>query len=299
MLVDIDLDLNNRVVAGPGLREALSEFRFKLDTDNALDLRFWKGGIRVELPDGTTGQFGVKEKGKFDGLRLVEALAWTKTGTGVDAIYTFEPAFTGAALTALLNASDGNVNNDLTDVACIAEIKWIAGGRKNRTPTVPTVIENNVLKDEDDSPTPASSPIGTTVPSNGSAIISGGIENDGFPIGDFTLPFFDISNGKSRFQGDPGAFSLYCGAIGKWFIGLSDGILFESTAAVASPELIPAGAFSESNPDGWKALGLATGVPVVSVTHPTSSPPHICVDENFFHIKNSLGIWKKTALSAL
>jgi hypothetical protein len=171
MRINIDLD-SNLVIAAPGLKEAISGLAFKRDTAAELAVVFWKNGARVALPDGATGQFGIKANGKFDGSLLVFAEAWTQTGTGADAVYTFEPDFNSAVLAELLYSGDGNETNDIKTLSAISEIKWIVSGKKNRTQTIPTLIENDILKDSDATPTPLPSPIGNTAPENCAFVFS-------------------------------------------------------------------------------------------------------------------------------
>lgn len=183
MRVDIDLDLNDRMVSGPGYKDEVRLLQFKRDTSAELEVRFWSAGVQTELPAGAAGSFGIKKKGEYDGVALVLASSWTKTGTGSATVYTFAPAFNGVALAALLGSGDDDVENDEDNYLGMCEIKWIADGRKHRTQTVDTLIDNDVLKDTDGVP-PAAGPIWapalslTAPPVNGTA----SLEVDGADI---------------------------------------------------------------------------------------------------------------------
>jgi hypothetical protein len=152
MLCDIDLDLNSRIVAGPGVREALSRYEFKRDTATDFRVRFWRNGIVVELDPDAAGQMGLKPFGKYDAAPLVLAESWEKSGEGEETLYTFYPEFNGEALALLLGADDGNPNNDLDFVRCMLEIKWLAAGKKGRTQTVESIVYHDVLKDDENTP---------------------------------------------------------------------------------------------------------------------------------------------------
>lgn len=158
MLVDIDLDLNDRAVAGPGLRDALALLDFKLDTSSVIALRFWRAGQRVALAEGATGKFGIKQRYKFDGPLLALAAEWTKVGEGAEAVYNFYPALDTVALATLLNSGDADPDNDERFLDCMAEFRWLESGKKHRSQTIDTVVSNDVLKDADGTPTSLPTP---------------------------------------------------------------------------------------------------------------------------------------------
>lgn len=156
MLADIDLDLNDRWVSGPGTKDAVRLVQFKRDTSSDLRVRFWSAGVQVELDEDAVGTFGIKKKGEYDSNALVLAEEWVKTGEGATTVYTFYPEFDGAALAALLGSGDDDVENDEDDLLGMCEVKWIVGGKKRRSQTVDALIDNDVLKDGDGGP-PSSS----------------------------------------------------------------------------------------------------------------------------------------------
>ncbi len=158
MLADIDLDLNNRWVSGPGTKDEARLVEFKRDTSGEIRVRFWSGGIQTELAEDAEGTFGIKTKGEYDAAPLVFADFWTKTGAGATTVYTFYPEFTGAALAALLGSGDADIGNDEDSHLGMCEIKWIADGKKHRTPTIDALIANDVNKDEDGTPSSVPTP---------------------------------------------------------------------------------------------------------------------------------------------
>ncbi len=156
-MVDIDLDFSNKIVTAAGSRTPATQWEFKHDTAARIEVRFWRNGVVVELDDAATGEFAVKENAKFDGPRLAEATAWTKTGTGEETVYTFEPDFNTEAIADLLFA-DTNPNNDEDVIIAMSEILWIENGKKNRTQTIQTLIYHEVAKETDGTPLEIPSP---------------------------------------------------------------------------------------------------------------------------------------------
>ena len=152
MLLDIDLDLNDRLISGPGVKDKLPLVEFKRDTNGRIDVRFWSRSLQVELSSDAAGECGIKPAGEYDADPLVQSTSWTKTGTGATTIYTFFPVINGVALTDLLGSGDADTSNDLPLIVGMFEIKWIADSKKHRTQTVPATIDNDVLKDTDGTP---------------------------------------------------------------------------------------------------------------------------------------------------
>ena len=157
MRIDIDLD-DDRIVSSPGVKSPVTLLQFKRDTSAELQVRFWSAGIQTALPAGAAGKFGIKPVSQYDTTPLVAADAWTLTGSGATAVYTFAPDFNGASLAALLGSGDGNTANDLDSVAGILEIFWLADGKRHRTQTVPVIIANDVIKDSDATPLTLATP---------------------------------------------------------------------------------------------------------------------------------------------
>lgn len=141
--------------------------------------------------------------------------------------------------------------------------------------------------------------VGNTVPINGIINITGDAADDGFPLGPIELPFFDVWNGKHRFLdlALSNAKVYWMSSSNAWFFDISDVTLFQSSAPVATPDLVPAGAWdAETNPNGWEPLGLSSGTPIVALTLATAAPPYIRVADGKFFVREN-GIWKSANLS--
>ena len=96
-----------------------------------------------ELDPAATGIFGMKVIGKYDGNYVVAALAWVKTGTGVDTVYTFTFSFINTDLDALFHV-DADVTNDVVTVSLMGEVQWILGGARHKSQTITVKIVNDV-----------------------------------------------------------------------------------------------------------------------------------------------------------
>lgn len=148
MRIDIDLD-DCLMLSVPGSKDPISRLKFKRSTTANIQVRFWRSGVVVELDDeSATGAFGIKPDGQFDTAPLVYCAAWTKTGTGSAAVYTFASDFNSQELSDLMGALDNATANDKATILAMTEIRWMENGLVYRTQSVPTIIENNIIGDE-------------------------------------------------------------------------------------------------------------------------------------------------------
>jgi hypothetical protein len=99
--------------------------------------------------------------------------------------------------------------------------------------------------------------------------VTGTLTSDGttpvvFPV----LPYVGIFRGKPGFSldHDNSVSSVTFEESNKWVLSFKEGTAeWTSTANVASPELVPAGAWDAvTNPDAWKPVSPATGTPVAT-----------------------------------
>jgi hypothetical protein len=96
-------------------------------------------------------------------------------------------------------------------------------------------------------------------------IVTGTLTSDGttpvvFPF----LPYNGTTNGKARY-GDVLFDLAWNSTDGAWELQSSVGTLFTSSANVATPDLVPTGAWNAvTNPDAWEPVSPATGTPVVT-----------------------------------
>ncbi|MES2923678.1 MAG: hypothetical protein V4819_19140, partial [Verrucomicrobiota bacterium] len=240
MRIDIDLDQNDRIISSPGVKDAVRLIQFKRDTDGELTVRFWRRGVQTELAEDAAGFFGVKPAGEFDGELLVYSDEWTLTGEGDAAVYTFTPAFNGAALAALLGSGDGDVENDESSIMAMLEIKWVADGKKHRTQTVDVQIFNDVLKDIDMGPDVAprwAAPLSLTTPpedANLDYLHSTGL--DGFESAGAWDRAADV-NGRGSWEGDA-ADELVSWTGAAWEVERDGDVIYSSANDVEFPSQV-------------------------------------------------------------
>jgi hypothetical protein len=132
MKVYIDYE-NNQITSGPGIRDSVSSIVFRRGDTGIIDVQFVSDGVIFELPAGSTGIVGIKEKGAYDAGYIVSATGWTKIGTGTDTVYRFTPNFNTTALNTALGHDDENEGNDIPYKDFMFEIQWREGGRITST----------------------------------------------------------------------------------------------------------------------------------------------------------------------
>jgi hypothetical protein len=140
MRVYVDLDSRAPVVS-PTLLQRVTTLYFTRRDNVPLEVVFVQSGVVVELASGATGAVGVKST--YAGSMLASDSAWTKTGTGTSAIYSFGLDLNTVALDALFPLD----TEDSVDAKI--EISWTADGLTSSTlPTVATIY-NDVLRGDE------------------------------------------------------------------------------------------------------------------------------------------------------
>ena len=152
MKLYLDLD-RGYLVNGPLDLQAVTTLSFKRGDTQTITLQFCQGGTTVDLPDpASTGIFGIKKAGDYDGGYLVSSLAWSKSGAGATAAYTFTPSFN----TVELNTFIDNSGHPIASVTCMAEIEWTtSAGEITSSNTFTAVIADDVIKGSEGIPTDA------------------------------------------------------------------------------------------------------------------------------------------------
>lgn len=93
MRLNVDLD-SNSLIRSPGNKNPVTAITFKRGDTARLEVVFSRAGVTQALSDsGATGKLMIKPTGEYQADPLVSDLAWTKEGTGADAIYVFNPDF--------------------------------------------------------------------------------------------------------------------------------------------------------------------------------------------------------------
>lgn len=104
MRLFFDLDLQ-KFVLGPAAAP-LQSIDQKRSPNGLIQVQFLRNVTPQELAGGATGIFEVKESGKYDANAIFRAGSWVKSGTGVDAIYTFTLNLVTPAGDSLLGVTD-------------------------------------------------------------------------------------------------------------------------------------------------------------------------------------------------
>ena len=142
MRVFVDLETNGLIIR-PGYGQELTKLNFKRSPQAGLEVQFTRSGTVVELaPDGT-GIWGIKKDGEYDADYATAALAWVKTGTGEETVYSFIFPLITPELDALFHV-DADPDNDLPEITLMGELEWTVGGVTYKTPTLEIIVENDV-----------------------------------------------------------------------------------------------------------------------------------------------------------
>ncbi|SDU30984.1 hypothetical protein SAMN05444156_3270 [Verrucomicrobium sp. GAS474] len=147
-------DLNaGSLVVGPLNNTAVAKLAFKRGDSQTISLQFCRGGSVVDLDDtASTGIFGIKVKGDYNGGYIVSDLAWEKAGAGASAVYTFSPSFNTTELNTLID----NGGHPLASVTCMGEIQVRStAGLITSSNTWDAIILDDVIKGDEGIPTDA------------------------------------------------------------------------------------------------------------------------------------------------
>lgn len=145
--MDTYFDLDSRQFIGAANdRRALARFDFKRGDTLNIAVRFVRAGVVQELGGGASGKFGVKETGEYSADFITADSSWSKTGTGTSTVYTFALPLNTSELNALLTG-------DTASVTLMAEMQVTDGAEVYSSNTVPVLVLNDVIKDDETGPT--------------------------------------------------------------------------------------------------------------------------------------------------
>jgi hypothetical protein len=139
------IDLNSRAfVVSPVLTQRVAELLFTRRDVVPVEVQFVRNGVVVELPSGATGAMGIKKT--FAGSFLANDSGFTKTGTGVSSVYTFD-----------LNLNTTELNGEFTtdleeSISARVEISWSFDGTTSSTLPTSAVIFNDVIRGTEGAP---------------------------------------------------------------------------------------------------------------------------------------------------
>jgi hypothetical protein len=157
--MDIYINLSNgQLVQSASNRQVVTSLRFKRGDSSKIRVFFVNGTSTtlVSLPNGTTGKFGLKESGDYDGGFVVSDTDWTYDNSDPDAPhYVFEPNFNTTQLNDLLGIGAAP---DKESVTLMGEIEWVTAGAISSSVTFKAVVDNDVIRGNEGVPTDADPP---------------------------------------------------------------------------------------------------------------------------------------------
>jgi hypothetical protein len=157
--MDIYINLaNGQLVQSASNRQVVTSLRFKRGDSSKIRVFFVSGTSTtlVSLPNGTTGKFGLKESGNYDGGFVVSDTDWAYDNSDPDAPhYIFEPNFNTTQLNNLLGIGAAP---DKESITLMGEIEWVAAGAISSSVTFRAVVDNDVIRGDEGVPTDADPP---------------------------------------------------------------------------------------------------------------------------------------------
>jgi hypothetical protein len=143
MRVYINLDTNEPVVS-PVLTQRVNTFYFVRRDVVPVEVQFVRNGVVVELGAGATGAIGLKKT--YAGSFLANDSGWTKTGTGISTVYTFD-----------LNLNTTELGTEFTvdtldSITCKLEVSWSVSGTTSSTMPTSAVVYNDVIRGTEGAP---------------------------------------------------------------------------------------------------------------------------------------------------
>lgn len=305
----IDLD-SLELIESATDRRRVTQVEGKRGDDSPFEVVFVRSGVAEELAASTVLTFGAKQEGKYDAAAVVLENGFALSGSGTTAKYSANPSFNTAALNALF-LIDANDANDPAYVDLMAEFTWqIGAGAPTSTKTFRFRVHNDVVRDDEVSPTPAYSPIGIGEPVNVATAVGSITLDPGFytiwEVGDtFTIGDTVITEGV-EISGYPYASN----------VSLVDDLVYYINTVAPNDFAVIASKVDSDNIEFYAKVEGTAGNGIVIATSggvfggdytvsdtaggvdATTSPPYIRVAGGFLYIQEA-GVWKKTALSAL
>lgn len=185
MRLFVDLNLGIFTLAARTTQRATG-ITFKRGPAAEVEIQFLREDVPQELPSDASGIFEVKTQDEFDSSPLTAALAWVKTGTDEDTIYTFTLPLVNDPLDALLGIDP---LHDFTVVAATDLFTSVAHGL-----TAGTIIQ---FSSTVELPTPL-------LPNTDYFVIASGLTADDFRVsttlGGSTINITDTGTGIHSFR---------------------------------------------------------------------------------------------------
>jgi hypothetical protein len=149
----IDKD-SNRFISNPTFKSSIDSVSFKRGDSATVELIFVSNNTSLSAVSGLDVTLGIKESGRWDGPYIVIANEYTINGDS----YVLKPNFNTDELNALLNHGDSDDTNDIPSVTLMMEVTWSENGNDfYSTNTISAIVENDVNKLTEATPTPSQS----------------------------------------------------------------------------------------------------------------------------------------------
>jgi hypothetical protein len=138
-----DIETGN-LVQSVGDRTPISQFEFKRGDTRDDELIFVRNGQQYD-PEAALVKFGIKLPGATQ--FLVSTSAFSKTGSGATAVWTFSPSFNTEELNTALNI--GGTGAELTSIAGDLEFEYTLDGFVVSTKTFPCRIARDINRGDE------------------------------------------------------------------------------------------------------------------------------------------------------
>ena len=302
MQIVIDLDTRKPQRSLTDSRTA-TQFDFKRGDDAVLEILFVRAGVQTQLTVGIALTFGVKLRGRYDSTPLVQTNDFTLSGSGATAKYIGYPSFNTEELNEAFGIDDSETN-DVAVLDLMGEISWTEPTTEILTSseTFSVRVNNDVNREDDAPPNALPSPsdwldaravrfdksqtltdaqkqiargntdsmpepiLRDTAPVNSTMSVSGTLTDGTSPVTFLPMSYADYVDGKP-YYGLTSAEILWNSSTSRFELTSEAGVgaFWTSTADVATPALVPTGAWhATTNPHAWKPVSPATGTPVVT-----------------------------------
>lgn len=124
--------------------QAVSTLSLRRRDRLTIEMRFTRAGLPIELATGATGKLGMKADAT-DADFVALASSFVKTGTGAQAVYSFDLNLNMTEMEALFSA-------DPATVSVVAECETLQGTKRISSQTLSVTVSNDVIHGDEGVP---------------------------------------------------------------------------------------------------------------------------------------------------